>query len=162
MVQCYFISPLLRHAYKWLNDTFEKYAISVHLMRIRRLVDIYGVPFLRPSLQVARIPSDAGGKNRFRDCLEQWRPLFAIGGQTGPNKSTQTVEMLSCSTVDTEPLANGTWAPLPNPRQSHSVALIAGKVVVVGRIAECGVEYFNLPTDNIWWQYIWICRIKGV
>ncbi len=77
--------------------------------------------------------------------------VFAIGGQTGPNKSTQTVEMLSCSGMDAKPLANGTWtfvAPLGKPRQSHAAAFIGGKVVVVGGIAECGVECFNLPTHG--------------
>ncbi len=77
--------------------------------------------------------------------------LFAIGGQTGSNKSTQTVEMLSCSNLDTEPLANGNWtfvAPLARPRQSHAAAFIGGKVVIAGGIAECGVEFFNLLTDG--------------
>ncbi len=77
--------------------------------------------------------------------------LFAIGGQTGPNKSTHTVEMLSCSSRDTEPLANGNWAfvaPLAKPRQSHAAAFIGGKVVVAGGIVECGVECCNLPTDE--------------
>ncbi len=77
--------------------------------------------------------------------------LFSIGGQTGPNKSTQSVEMLSFSGMDAKPLANGTWtfvAPLRKPRQSHAAAFIGGKVVVAGGIAECGVECFNLPTDG--------------
>ncbi len=77
--------------------------------------------------------------------------LFSFGGQTGPHKSTQTVEMLSCSNMDADPLANSTWtfvAPLPKPRQSHAAAFIGGKVVVAGGIRECGVEYFTLPTNE--------------
>ncbi len=77
--------------------------------------------------------------------------LFAFGGQTGHNMSTQTVEMLSCSNMDAEPSANGPWtfvAPLPKPRQSHAAAWIGGKIVVAGGIEECGVEYFTLPTDQ--------------
>ncbi len=77
--------------------------------------------------------------------------MFAIGGQTGPSQSTQSVEMLTCSIMDAEPTANGTWAfvaPLMKPRQSHSAAFIGGKVVVAGGIAECGVEYFTLPTED--------------
>ncbi len=60
--------------------------------------------------------------------------------------------MLSGSNMNAEPSANGTWtfvAPLPKPRQSHAAAFIGGKIVVAGGIAECGVEYFTLPTDEI-------------
>ncbi len=85
------------------------------------------------------------------------RDLFAIAGETGPNTSTQTVEMLSCSNMDAEPSANNTWtfvAPLPKPRQCHAVAFIGGKIVVAGGIDECGAEYFTLPTyENVLGQW---------
>ncbi len=83
--------------------------------------------------------------------------LFAFGGHTGQNMSTQTVEMLSCSNMDTEPAANSTWtfvAPLPKPRQYHAAAFIGEKIVVTGGIDECGVEYFTLPTaENVLGQW---------
>ncbi len=54
--------------------------------------------------------------------------LFAIGGQTGPEKITETVEMLTSATTDAaSETANGCWnfvAPLPKPRKSHAVASI--------------------------------------
>ncbi len=34
--------------------------------------------------------------------------LFDVGGQTGLNKPTQSVEMLRCCSIDAEPTANGT------------------------------------------------------
>ncbi len=83
--------------------------------------------------------------------------LFAFGGQTAQIMSTQTVEMLSCSNMDTELTANGTWvflAPLPKSRQNHAAAFIGGKIVVADGTEECGVEYFTLPTaENILGQW---------
>ncbi len=76
--------------------------------------------------------------------------LFAIGGQTGPEKTTATVEMLNSVTVDVAGgTADGHWsfvAPLSKPRQRHAAAFIGGKIVVVGGENECEVECFTLPT----------------
>ncbi len=84
--------------------------------------------------------------------------LFAIGGQTGPDKITDTVEMLSTSTVDAaNDMANAQWsfvAPLAKARKSHVAAFIGGKIVVTGGENERDVECFNLPTnDNIMGQW---------
>ncbi len=84
--------------------------------------------------------------------------LFAIGGQTGPDKITDTVEMLNASNVDAaNDMANERWsfvAPLPKPRKSHAAAFIGKKIVVVGGEHEREVECFNLPTtDNIMGQW---------
>ncbi len=84
--------------------------------------------------------------------------LFVIGGQTGPDGITETVEMLDTSTVDAaNDMANARWsfvAPLAKPRKSHAAAFIGGKIVVVGGGNECDVECFNLPTaDNTMGQW---------
>ncbi len=78
--------------------------------------------------------------------------LFAIGGQTGPDTITATVEMLNLSTLDTANGAvNGCWgfvAPLSRPLKCHAAAFIGGKIVVVGGGNEREVEYFTLPTKD--------------
>ncbi len=84
--------------------------------------------------------------------------LFAIGGHTGPNQITETVEMLHSVTVDAaNGMTNGRWnfvAPLSKPRTNHAVAFIGGKIVVAGGQNEREVECFNLPTvDNIMGQW---------
>ncbi len=84
--------------------------------------------------------------------------LFAIAGQAGPGKVTETVEMLNTSTVDAaNNMANARWsfvAPLPKPRKSHAAAFIGAKIVVAGGENERDVECFNLPTtDNIMGQW---------
>ncbi len=73
--------------------------------------------------------------------------LFAIGGNTGRQGPTATVEMIEC----TGDRSTGQWsyvAPLPNPRQCHAAAVIGGKVVVVGGTAERAVTMFAPPTQN--------------
>ncbi len=83
-----------------------------------------------------------------------WVPdgrLFAIGGNSGTNCTTEKVEMLSCSNWETEPTASETWsfvAPLPKARQSHAAAYLGGKLIVAGGAGECGVEVFTLPTPE--------------
>ncbi len=78
--------------------------------------------------------------------------LFAIGGQTGPDTITATVEMLNLSTLDTADGAfNRSWsfvAPLSKPRKCHASAFIGGKIVVVGGENEREVECFTLPTND--------------
>ncbi len=91
-----------------------------------------------------------------------WVPdgrLFAIGGKICSGDSTSTVEML-----DTSSLGNGrtstfnvVWtnvASMSNPRESHGVAFLDGKLVAVGGTNECSVEVFTLPTkDNALGQW---------
>ncbi len=78
--------------------------------------------------------------------------LFAIGGQTGPDKITATVEMLKPATyVAADATVNVCWsfvAPLSRPRKCHAAAFIGGKIVVVGGGNEREVEYFTLPTKD--------------
>ncbi len=81
-----------------------------------------------------------------------WVPdgrIFAIGGNTGPDGTTATVEMLDC--CDVHKAANtGTWsyvAPLPTARQCHAVTFLEGKIIVAGGIGERGVECFSLPSS---------------
>ncbi len=78
--------------------------------------------------------------------------LFAIGGQTGPEKITATVEMLNIATTDAaDGAVNGCWnvvASLYKPRKHHAVAFIGGKVVVVGGENDREVECFTLPTNE--------------
>ncbi len=69
--------------------------------------------------------------------------IFAIGGNTGPDGTTATVEMLN--RYD----AQATWnyvAPLPTARQCHAVTFLEGKIIIAGGIGERGVEYFSLPS----------------
>ncbi len=77
--------------------------------------------------------------------------LFAIGGQTGPEKITATVEMLNPATMDAaDGTFNRSWgfvAPLSKPRKCHAAAFIGGKIVVVGGENEREVECFTLPTN---------------
>ncbi len=73
--------------------------------------------------------------------------LFAIGGNTGCQGPTATVEMIQC----TEAGSARQWtyvAPLPNPRQGHAAAVIGGKVVVAGGTDEHAVTMFTPPTHN--------------
>ncbi len=78
--------------------------------------------------------------------------LFAIGGQTGPDTITATVEMLNPAirgAVDAT--VNVCWsfvAPLSKPRKCHAAAFIGGKIVVVGGENEREVECFTLPTND--------------
>ncbi len=85
-----------------------------------------------------------------------WVPdgrLFAIGGKISSGGSTSTVEI-----IDTSSLGNGqastfnvVWtnvASMSNPRESHGVALLDGKLVAVGGTDECSVEVFTLPTKD--------------
>ncbi len=78
--------------------------------------------------------------------------LFAIGGQTGPEKITATVEMLNPAAMDAaDGTLNRSWgfvAPLSKPRKCHAAAFIGGKIVVVGGENEREVECFTLPTKN--------------
>ncbi len=78
--------------------------------------------------------------------------LFAIGGQTGQDRKTDTVEMLTSATDDATDWAdNRSWsfvAPLSKPRKSHAVAFIGGKIVVAGGEHEREVECFTLPTSD--------------
>ncbi len=84
-----------------------------------------------------------------------WLPdgrLFAIGGNTGTNGQARSVEMLHyCNAEEaTTTNATGTWtyvAPLSTARQCHAVTVLEGKVIVAGGLEECGVEYFNPPSD---------------
>ncbi len=91
-----------------------------------------------------------------------WVPdgrLFAIGGQINSSGSTPTVEML-----DTSNLGNGgastynvVWtnvASMSNPRESHGVAFLDGKLVAVGGNDDRNAETFTLPTkDNVLGQW---------
>ncbi len=78
--------------------------------------------------------------------------LFAIGGQTGPDTITATVEVLNVATMEAaDGAVDGNWsfvAPLSKPRKHHAVAFIGGKIVVVGGENEREVECFNLPTNE--------------
>ncbi len=78
--------------------------------------------------------------------------LFAIGGQTGPDTRTATVEVLNIATMEAaDESVNGGWsfvAPLSKPRKHHAVACIGGKIVVVGGKNEREVECFTLPTND--------------
>ncbi len=69
-----------------------------------------------------------------------WVPngrIFAIGGYTGHEGTTATVEMLDrCD-------AQATWsyvAPLTTARQCHAVTFLKGKVIVAGGIGEREVQ----------------------
>ncbi len=77
--------------------------------------------------------------------------LFAIGGQTGPDTVTTTVEMLNPATMDAaDGAVDGGWsfvAPLSKPRKCHAAAFILGKIVVVGGENEREIECFTLPTN---------------
>ncbi len=109
-------------------------------------------PHLRPVFfRWLEFPNMREGRTDFGIAWTNGGRLFYVGGQTGPNKSTQSVEMLRCPSIDSEPISNDTWsfvAPLTKPRQSHGVAFIDQKIVVAGGLAECGVEYFTLPTGE--------------
>ncbi len=73
--------------------------------------------------------------------------LFAIGGNTGCQEPTATVEMIQCTGAGSA--RQWTYvAPLPNPRQSHAAAVIGGKVVVAGSAGECAVTMFTPPTHS--------------
>ncbi len=78
--------------------------------------------------------------------------LFAIGGQTGPETITATVEVLNIATMEAaDGAVDGGWsfvAPLSKPRKHHAVAFIGGKIVVVGGENEREVECFTLPTND--------------
>ncbi len=82
--------------------------------------------------------------------------LFAIGGQTGSGKITETVEMLF-STDTANETVNKCWnfvAPLSKPRRSHAVAFIGGKIVLAGGENEREVDCFTLPTgENVMGQW---------
>ncbi len=87
-----------------------------------------------------------------------WVPdgrLFAIGGKISSGGSTPTVEMLDTSNHAST--ANGVWTPvasMSNPRESHGVAFLDGKLVAVGGTDERSVETFTLPTkDNVHGQW---------
>ncbi len=85
-----------------------------------------------------------------------WVPdgrLFAIGGTISSGGPTATVEMLETSHFGNSPASSPSrvWdfvAPMSNPRQSHGVALLDGKLVAVGGIDESSVEVFTLPTED--------------
>ncbi len=78
--------------------------------------------------------------------------LFAIGGQTGPDTITATVEVLNVATMEAADGAlDERWsfvAPLSKPRKHHAVAFIGGKIVVVGGENEREVECFTLQTNE--------------
>ncbi len=87
-----------------------------------------------------------------------WVPdgrLFAIGGKVSSGGSTSTVEMLD--TTNQISTSNAVWksvASMSNPRESHGVAFLDGKLVAVGGTNECSVEVFTLPTkDNALGQW---------
>ncbi len=87
-----------------------------------------------------------------------WVPdgrLFAIGGKISSGGSTSTVEMLD--TTNQISTSNAVWksvASMSNPRESHGVAFLDGKLVAVGGTDECSVEVFTLPTkDNVLGQW---------
>ncbi len=91
-----------------------------------------------------------------------WMPdgrLFAIGGTISSGGPTSTVEMLETSCVGNSQTSSpsGAWAfvaPMLNPRESHSVAFLDGKLVAVGGIDESSVEVFTLPNkDNVLGQW---------
>ncbi len=81
-----------------------------------------------------------------------WVPdgrIFAIGGNTGPEGTTATVEMLDRCDVQSATTSTATWsyvAPLPTARQCHAVTFLEGKVIVAGGIGVRGVECFRLPS----------------
>ncbi len=81
-----------------------------------------------------------------------WVPdgrIFAIGGNTGPDGTTATVEMLDCCDAQATTTTTGTWnyiAPLPTARQCHAVTFLEGKIIIAGGIGERGVECFSLPS----------------
>ncbi len=82
--------------------------------------------------------------------------LFAIGGQTGSGKITETVELLTSADA-VYGTVNGCWsyvAPLSKPRRSHAVAFIGLKIVMAGGEKEREVDCFTLPTsDNVMGQW---------
>ncbi len=89
-----------------------------------------------------------------------WIPdgrLFAIGGKISSGGSTSTVEMLDISSLGNGRASNIVWtnvASMSNPRESHGVAFLDGKLVAVGGTDECSVEVFTLPTkDNVLGQW---------
>ncbi len=85
------------------------------------------------------------GRTRFAVAWLSDGRLFAIGGNTGCQGQTASVEMIEC----TDARSAGQWtyvAPLPNPRQCHAAAVIGGKVVVAGGTAERAVTMFTPPT----------------
>ncbi len=110
------------------------------------------------SLRWTSLPSMQQPRSDFGIAWADDGRLFAIGGQTGSGKITETVEMLTSATADAaNGTVNGCWsyvAPLSKPRKSHAVAFIAGRIVVAGGENECEVECFTLPTsDNTMGQW---------
>ncbi len=86
-----------------------------------------------------------------------WVPddrLFAIGGKISSGGSTSTVEMLDTTN---QIISNAVWksvASMSNPRESHGVVFLDGKLVAVGGTEERSVEVFTLPTkDNVLGQW---------
>ncbi len=87
------------------------------------------------------------GRTRFAAAWLSDGRLFAIGGNTGCQGPTATVEMIECA----DARSTGQWtyvAPLPNPRQCHAAAVIGGKMVVAGGTDERAVTMFTPPTHN--------------
>ncbi len=85
--------------------------------------------------------------------------LFAIGGKISSGCSTSSVEMLDTSSWGNGQTStfNKVWinvASMSNPRESHGVAFLDGKLVAVGGTDERSVEVFTLPTkDNVLGQW---------
>ncbi len=144
-----------------LDDDMFDYMLDVcasnHLFRPPRSFRLHLLLSISPfSLVTALLPCRPFPPSQipfFCRAIREYRFCRYLNSQQDSQQLNENVNLPSTgrSTIEKEPLTNGTWtfvAPLIKPRKSHAVAFIGGKIVIAGGIAECGVEYFTLPTDE--------------